>query len=240
MNDRRRVSLCATCLVDQVLPEVGVSAVRLLERAGCRVDFPSEQTCCGQPWFNAGYRREARRLARRTVRAFESAETVVLPSGSCASMIRVEYPTLLGGTPLGASARRLAERTYELSEFLTRVARWEPALADDAPAVSYHDSCHMRRHLQLHREPRQLLSAAGCALEEMVEPERCCGFGGLFSLKMPEAANAMSAEKLKQAAATGGQLLITADPGCLLQLRGLAPGGVRVEHLASVLEALTR
>lgn len=244
----KRVALCATCVVDQMMPEVGVAAVRLLRRAGYDVSFPAGQTCCGQPFFNSGFRREARRLARRTIDTFadedddgEPVSTVVLPSGSCTAMIRREYAHLLEDEPFYTyRARRLAAKTYELSEFLVQKAGWQPAAAVSAPTVTYHDSCHMRRMLGLGDDARHLLAAAGCEVAEMAESDRCCGFGGLFSVRMPEVSNAMTAEKLAQAGATGGRLLVTADPGCLMQMRGLDGDGVRAEHLAVVLEEVTR
>jgi len=241
----KRVALCATCVVDQMMPEVGIAAVRLLRRAGYEVSFPAGQTCCGQPFFNSGFRREARRLARRTVDAFADeglvGQAVVLPSGSCTAMIRCEYAHLFDDEPAYLyRARRLAAKTYELSEFLVQEAGWQPAPAASAPTVTYHDSCHMRRMLGLGDEARRLLAASGCDLREMAESDRCCGFGGLFSVRMPEVSNAMTAEKLAQAKASGSRLVVTADPGCLMQMRGLNGDGVRAEHLATVLEEVTR
>ena len=242
MAAAKRVALCVTCLVDQVLPEIGVATVQLLRRAGCEVDFPAAQTCCGQPFFNSGFRPEAIDLAKRVVEIFAGYEAVVLPSGSCTAMIRVEYPHLLEPWPeWHERARALAAKTFELSQFLTHQAQWKPAAIATAPAVTYHDSCHMCRLLQLREEPRSLLQAAGCAVGEMSEADRCCGFGGLFSLRFPEVSNAMTAEKLRQAAHTGAEVLVTADPGCLMQIRGLAQDhALRVEHLATVLEEATR
>jgi L-lactate dehydrogenase complex protein LldE len=240
MDKEKRVALCVTCLVDQLLPEIGVATVRLLERAGYRVHFPEAQTCCGQPFFNSGFRQEATELARRTIEIFEPYPAVVLPSGSCATMIRVEYAHLLAGQANWyGRARQLAAKTFELSEFLVRQAQWQPAPADAAPAVTYHDSCHMCRSLGLTDEPRRLLAGAGCSLVEMSESNRCCGFGGLFSVRLADVSNAMTAEKVRQAADTGTDLLVTADPGCLMQMRGLAGSkDVRVEHLAILLDEL--
>ena len=242
MAAAKQVALCVTCLVDQVLPEIGVAAVQLLRRAGCAVEFPQTQTCCGQPFFNSGFKQEAVDLAKRAVEIFEPYAAVVLPSGSCTTMIRVEYPHLLEPWPEWCErARALAAKTFELSQFLTHQARWEPAASAAAPNATYHDSCHMCRLLQVRQEPRRLLQAVGCALGEMSEADRCCGFGGLFSLRLPEVSNAMTAEKLRQAAQTGAAILVTADPGCLLQIRGLAAAsGLQVEHLATVLEEATR
>lgn len=242
MSSDKRVALFVTCLVDQVMPEVGVATVRLLRRAGYEVDFPGEQSCCGQPFFNSGFRKEARRLARRTVDVLADEPLVVLPSGSCTTMIRHEYPHLLEDEPnYYYRARRLAAKSYELSEFLAQEAQWEPPAAAGAPSVTYHDSCHMCRTLGLSAEPRRLLQQAGCQLTEMSESDRCCGFGGLFSIRMPEVSNAMTEEKRKQAGETGAHVLVSADPGCLMQMRGWPEAQEqRVEHLSVVLEEVTR
>jgi L-lactate dehydrogenase complex protein LldE len=242
MSDSKRVAVLVTCIVDQIMPEVGVAAVRLLRRAGYEVDFPTDQTCCGQPFFNSGFRDQAVKLVRRSVAIFEEYAAIVLPSGSCTTMIRAEYPHVLEPWPdWHARARHLAAKTFELSEFLVHQARWQPLAAANAPRVTYHDSCHMSRLLHLQQEPRTLLKAAGCTLVEMQEPDRCCGFGGIFSIRIPEVSNAMTAEKLRRALATETDLLVTADPGCLMQMRGLVKEhGLRAEHLATVLEEVTR
>lgn len=250
MEEPDRIALCVTCVVDQLMPEVGVATVKVLRRAGCQVEFPPEQTCCGQPFFNSGFRKQAAQLAKRTIEIFEAYEFVVLPSGSCTSMIRMEYAHLLEPWPEWQErAKRLAAKSYELSEFLVQKMDWRPAgsavmdpsgAESSAARVTYHDSCHMCRLLRVRDEPRQLLDAVGFSLHEMEEPDRCCGFGGLFSLRLPEVASAMTVEKLQQAAATKA-VLVTADPGCLMQMRGLASQeGPRVEHLAVMLEEQTR
>ena len=268
MDTPQCVALFVTCIVDQLMPEAGVATVKLLRRAGCNVVFPSQQTCCGQPFFNSGFRKEAQKLAMRSIEIFENEERVVLPSGSCTSMIRAEYPDLLADHPGWAErAERLAAKTFELSEFLVHQARWtpqseQPPKKEDAqessitsanttkdaspadtlrPAVTYHDSCHMCRHLKLKEEPRQLLKDARYSLHEMTESDRCCGFGGLFSLRMPEVSSAMTAEKLRLASNSGANTIVTADPGCLMQMRQLsATTGLEINHLAIVLEKATR
>jgi len=245
MDKPLRVALFVTCLVDQLYPEVGVAAVKLLRRAGCQVDFPAQQTCCGQPFFNSGFRQQAADLARRAIEIFEPYDAVVLPSGSCSSMIRLEYAHLLQGEPEWSErAKQLAAKTYELSDFLVNQMGWMPEgqiVQEGSPAITYHDSCHMNRLLGLGRESRQLLTAAGVLLCEMEESDRCCGFGGVFSARMPEVSTAMTAEKLRQATETGATTLVTADPGCLMQMRGLASDDEpAIEHLATVLEERTR
>jgi L-lactate dehydrogenase complex protein LldE len=242
MTDKPRVALFVTCLVDQALPDIGVNAVKVLRRAGFTVTFPVAQTCCGQPFFNSGLRDEARKLAEHTISALADADVVVLPSGSCASMIRNEYVHLFEDDPLWQrAAQMLAAKTYELGEFLT--AFGELAL-DDTPKedVTYHDSCHMCRGLGLRDEPRALLNRAGYEICEMSESDRCCGFGGVFSVRMPEVSNAMTAEKLRQARETGVTTLVTSDPGCLMQMRGLLAedDALTVEHIATLLERESR
>ncbi len=253
------VALCATCLVDQIMPEVGVAAVKLLRRAGCQVDFPAGQTCCGQPFYNSGFQQQAANLARRTIKIFEPYDTVVLPSGSCTSMIRLEYSHLFEGSPeWQRRARELAAKTYELSEYLVHQLGWQPRQTSEvletsevsvtpkvssevSPDVTYHDSCHMNRLLGLCDEPRQLIKQAGCSLREMEESDRCCGFGGVFSLRLPEVSTAMTAEKLRQAAATGTHTIVSADPGCLMQMHQLAgDDNISIRHLAVLLEEMTR
>ncbi len=248
MSSPKLVGLCVTCLVDQVMPEVGVATVRLLRRANFKVGFPQEQTCCGQPFFNSGFHPEAKKLAKRVIEIFSKYEAVVLPSGSCTTMIRVEYPHLLADEPAWHDrAQKLGAKTYELTEFLHQfapdfagAAAAETAAAEPTPTVTYHDSCHMCRLLNLKDEPREALTSAGVAIVEMEESDRCCGFGGLFSVRMPEVANAMSGEKLRQAAAAGAETLVTADPGCCMQLQGVAGDGIKVKHIATVLEESTR
>ncbi len=235
------IALFTTCLIDQFLPEVAQATARLLQRLGHQPWFPREQTCCGQPFFNSGLRAQAVALAQHTIATLEATDAVVVPGGSCTAMIRVAYPHLFADDPgWGDRARALAERTFELSEFLTQVIDWHPPHNSDAPAVTYHDSCHMKRMLGLDDGPRKLLQAAGCRLIEMQEPDRCCGFGGVFSMLMPETSDGISAEKWRQARATGAEVLVTADPGCLLHLRARRNGGPQAVHLAVLLEELTR
>lgn len=241
MNSSKRVALFVTCTVDQLMPEIGVSTVKLLRRAGYEVDFPLEQTCCGQPFYNSGFREEARHLAKRTIAALAKHDTVVLPSGSCTTMIRQEYLHLFEDDPEWLEhTRRLAAKTFELSEFLVHQAKWQPQ-SSQTRTITYHDSCHMNRMLGLKQEPRQCLKATGCHIDEMAESDRCCGFGGLFCVRMPEVSNAMTTEKLRQATETQAPTLVTSDPGCLMQMRGLVDDkNIQAEHLATVLEEMTR
>jgi len=243
MTQSKRVALFVTCLVDQIFPEIGVATVQLLRRSGYEVEFPQSQTCCGQPFLNSGFREEAVRLAKRTIETFAQYEAVVLPSGSCAAALRTKYPSLFEpSSEWHHRAENLVAKTYELSQFLTHEAQWEPKPSSSNLKVTYHDSCHSNRLINVRQEPRKLLEKAGCSLHEMTESDRCCGFGGLFSVRMPEISNAITREKIRQAEETGADVLVTIDPGCLMQMRGLVtePSSLRVEHLAIILEKLTR
>ena len=224
-----RVALFVTCLVDLVVPEVGVATARVLQRAGHEVVFPEGQTCCGQPAFNSGYRDEAAKVLRTTARALAEADAdaIVAPAGSCTTMLRTFAPTL------GVEAPHV----YELSEFLAEHGELAGRL--DA-SVAYHDSCHMLRELGLSSEPRALLEGMGAELVDW-DAERCCGFGGTFAVRQPELSVAMADEKLRSL--DGAQVLCGSDPSCLMHLRGrLRKLGseVRVAHLAELLEEATR
>ena len=237
-----QIALCVTCIVDQIYPEIGVATVKLLRRAGYEVLFPAGQSCCGQPFFNSGFREQATELAKQTITRFAPYPAVVLPSGSCTAMIRVEYLHLLQDDPYWyPRAENLAAKTFELSQFLIHEAKWQPqGPAVFRPAITYHDSCHACRILGIGQEPRQLLGTAGYQLNEMAESDRCCGFGGLFSLRLPEISNAMSSAKLDLARQSQAPLIVTLDPGCLMQLRGLADPTLQIEHLATLLETVNR
>jgi L-lactate dehydrogenase complex protein LldE len=232
-------ALFVTCLVDQFFPDVGEATARLIERCGRRVVFPRAQTCCGQPASNMGYRAEARRLARRFVEIFEPFDEIVTPSGSCASMVRVHFPELFHGEPEWEErSRRLAERTFELTEFLAA----RGFTAEDCRfrgKVTCHDSCHLTRELGVREPPRALLrQVPGLELVEMEDAGVCCGFGGAFSVKMPELSAAMLDDKLGAAEATGADVLTAADCGCLMHLGGALKrrgSRLRVLHVAEIL-----
>jgi L-lactate dehydrogenase complex protein LldE len=224
-----RVQLFATCLGDLFLPNAVADAETLLRRAGHDVVFPPDQTCCGQPAFNAGHRAAAARVARAFERAFSREWPVVCPSGSCATMVTHYLPKLLEVEPF---------EVYELSAFLATSASNTVSLAPErAPRIAFHDSCHMLRELGVSAEPRALLRAAGADVVELERPDLCCGFGGTFSVRQPEVSVAMADDKLADAKRSGAEALVTADPGCLLHLRARAArtGGPRVVHLATAL-----
>jgi L-lactate dehydrogenase complex protein LldE len=233
------VQLLITCLADQLAPEVGEATVRLLERLGHRVRFPEAQTCCGQPAFNDGFPDDAAVLAARTVDVFASPDPVVVPSGSCATMVRHFYPGLLAHSAYAEAARALAARTFELSEFVVRVLRRTDVGARFSARVTYHDSCHLLRELGVRDEPRRLLGAVGgLELVEMGYAEHCCGFGGAFAVKFPEVSSAILDAKVQRIVATGADAVVANDTGCLLQLAGgLRRHGaaVRTLHLAQIL-----
>jgi L-lactate dehydrogenase complex protein LldE len=240
-----RVALFATCLADLAAPEAAVAAVRLLRHVGIDVEFPERQSCCGQPAFNAGYHVEARRLAEHHLRVFEPYERVVVPSGSCAAMVVGHYPGLFApGTAEHAAAVQLAARTSELASFLVDVLGRDDLGADlRGTRVTYHDGCHALRTLRVAEAPRRLLLAAGAELLESAGHDTCCGFGGLFAIKMPEVSAAMARAKHDGIRASGAEVLTSADSGCLLQLGGSlrraagtgSPPGPRVVHLAELL-----
>lgn len=231
-----KVALFVTCLVELYRPSVASAARRLLERAGCVVVVPRGQTCCGQPPYNSGDREGARAVARATIRAFEGFDHVVAPSGSCAAMLHRHYPGLFDADdPWAARAAALAGKTRELTSFLAGVLRVEGPLApQDAGRVTCHDSCSGLRELGIKAAPRRLLGE----IVEMDEAERCCGFGGLFSVKYDAIAAGIGAKKLDEAEAVGADTLVAGDLGCLLHLAAIArreDRKVRCRHIAEVL-----
>ena len=239
-----RVALFVTCLVDLHRPSVGFAAIKLLEAAGCRVEVPPAQTCCGQPAYNSGDRTTARDLARGLLDAFGGYDYVVVPSGSCGGMLRAHMPHLFDDDPnIRARADALAARTYELVSFLTDVMGVTTVDAACLATATYHDSCAGLRELGIKAQPRALLeSVAGLTLAEMADPEVCCGFGGTFCVKYPDISTRMVADKTRDIAKTGAALLLAGDMGCLLNMAGrLQREGstVQVRHVAEVLAGIT-
>ncbi len=236
-----RVALLVTCLVDMIRPAVGFASVKLLEAAGCRVHVPA-QSCCGQPNWNSGDRRGAADQARAMIRAMAGFDYVVVPSGSCAATVVKDYPAILEGTPEEAGARDLAARTHEITGFLTDILGVERVEADWPARATYHDSCSGLRSLGVKEQPRRLLaSVAGLELREMGEPEVCCGFGGTFCVKYPDISNKMVGNKAEDVAATGAELLLAGDLGCLMNMGGkLSREGRPVEarHVVEVLAGM--
>jgi L-lactate dehydrogenase complex protein LldE len=234
-----RAALMITCLGDLLYPEVGVSIVRLLRSLGVVVEFPPGQTCCGLPLFNSGYHDEAAGVARRLVEIFREAPYVVVPSGSCAWMVKHEVPGLLAKTPLAEEARLLAGKTYELSQFLVRVLKVGRLETAFRGRVTYHDSCHLLRGLHEATTPRQILTGLdGVELVELPGHDECCGFGGSFSVRLPEVSTAILEKKLASVEATGAACVVACDAGCLMQMSGgltRRKSSVRAVHLAELL-----
>lgn len=244
MTQKPRVALFVTCLVDLHRPSVGFAAVKLIEQAGAEVFVPAAQTCCGQPAYNSGDRKDAIAIARQVIETFEDAPYVVAPSGSCAGMIRHHYPALFAGDPAWkARADRLAAKTYELVSFLTDVMGVERVAAALPARATYHDSCSGLRELGIKEQPRKLLATVdGLDLVELPGAETCCGFGGTFCVKYPEVSVEMVQRKADDVAATGADLLLAGDLGCLLNMAGkLSRDGraIAVRHVAEVLAGVT-
>lgn len=239
-----RVALFVTCLVDLYRPTVGFAAIRLLEEAGCQVEVPRAQTCCGQPAYNSGDRATTADLARAFLDAFGGYDYVVVPSGSCGGMLRTHMPHLFDDDPnLRARADALGARTFELVSFLTDIMGFTgPAARASGARITYHDSCAGLRELGIKEQPRRVLRAIGAEIVEMGEPELCCGFGGTFCVKYPEISTRMVADKARDIAATGAEMVLAGDLGCLLNIAGrLTREGspVQARHIAEVLAAMT-
>lgn len=237
----KTVQLFVTCLVDNFFPDVGFAVVELLERLGLTVEFPQAQTCCGQPAFNGGFWDDARAMARHTIDVLSrSSAPIVVPSGSCAEMIIHHYPEILAGDPAyAAKASEVAGRTYEFTQFLIDVLGVTDLQARASGCLTYHASCHGLRGLGLRNQPRQLLShVEGIELKELPEAEACCGFGGLFAIKMGDISGAILQRKLDNIEASGADTVVGGDVSCLMHIAGgLRRRGsrVRVKHVAEVL-----
>ena len=243
-QSKPRVGLYVTCLVDLHRPSVGFAAIKLLEQAGCVVVVPAAPTCCGQPAYNSGDRATARDLGRQVIAAFRGVDYVVVPSGSCAGMIRHHLPELMGDDPnLRGQADALAGKTYELVSFLTDVLGVERVPALYSGRVTYHDSCAGLREMGVKAQPRALLrQVTGVELQEMAEPEVCCGFGGTFCVKYPDISTRMVSDKAADVMATGADTLLSGDMGCLLNMAGRLSrlgSGIAVRHVAEVLADMT-
>ncbi len=238
--DTPRVGLFVTCLVDLFRPSIGFAAIKLLEAAGCHVDVPRTQTCCGQPAYNSGDRQDSRIIARQVITAFEAYDYVVVPSGSCAGMLRKHYPSLFAADPAWhRRAMALAERTHELVSFLVDVRGLDKVEATYDGTITYHDSCSGLRELDVQKQPRKLLaSVSGTHLRELPDANVCCGFGGTFCVKYPDISNRMAEDKTADIVATGADTVLAGDLGCLMQIAGkLQRQGIdiQVRHVAEVL-----
>ncbi len=237
----KRVQLFVTCLVDNFFPDVGFDVVEILEAQGLTVEYPQAQTCCGQPAFNAGFWNDARAMARHTIDVLSQSEApVVIPSGSCAEMIIHHYSEILNDDPVyGPKAKAIAERTYEFSQFLVDVLGLTDLQATASGCMTYHASCHGLRGLGLKKQPQELLqNVSGAEQKELPGMEECCGFGGLFAVKMSDISGAIMNKKLDNIESTGVDTVVGTDVSCLMHMAGgLRRRGskVQVKHLAQVL-----
>ena len=247
MNDtarRPKVGLFVTCLVDLFRPTIGFAAAKLIEESGCDVEAPATQTCCGQPAYNSGDRRDTRAIARQVIAAFEGYDYVVAPSGSCSGMLKFHYAELFADEPAWkARAEAFGAKVYELVSFLHDVRGMREVAARFEGSVTYHDSCSRLRELGVRAQPRQLLkSVEGLTLKELPDADVCCGFGGTFCVKYPDISNAIVGEKTRCIAGTGAGTLLAGDLGCLMNMAGkLQRDGVPVHtrHVAEVLAGMT-
>ena len=236
-----KVTLFVTCLVDQLCPQVGMATVEVLERAGCSVTFDEQQTCCGQPAFNTGYRNEARKFAKRFIEIFENsdAEAIVIPSGSCAAMVKHFHEVLADEPKLQERADRIAKKTHELSSFLVNVLGVEDVGAASRCKATWHDACHGLRDLGIHDEPRRLLNnIEGLEYVEMENADVCCGFGGTFSVKYPEISAGILDNKIEMIEKSGADTVVACDASCLMQIGGrLSRIGSKIQtkHIAEIL-----
>jgi L-lactate dehydrogenase complex protein LldE len=235
-----RVALFVTCLVDMFRPSVGFATVKLLRDAGCTVEVPRAQTCCGQPAWNSGDRETAKAIARQVIAAFEHYAYVVAPSGSCAATIAKDYAAMFdAGDPWAARARDLGARTHEITAFLTDVLGVAGVAQHLATIVTYHDSCSGLRSLGVEAQPRRLLaSVEGLELREMTDHDVCCGFGGTFCVKYPDISNVMAGDKTRAIADTGADLVLAGDLGCLMNMAGKASREGRTFRARHVVEVL--
>ena len=234
-------SLFVTCIVDQLYPQVGVSTVRVLRQQGVVVDFPEEQTCCGQPLFNSGFTGLARQLAERVLNTFSLSDFVVVPSGSCAAMLKVFYRDLFAGHPeLEEKANQLSQRVYEFSEFLVKVLGVTDVGARSSANATYHSGCHLLREMEVRDEPLQLLEQVeGLKLSPLPQSDTCCGFGGAFSVKYPHISEGMMNDKIANILTTDATTLISCDMSCLMHISGgLSRQGhpVVARHIAEILD----
>jgi L-lactate dehydrogenase complex protein LldE len=236
-----RVGFFVTCLVDLMRPSVGFAAIRLLEAGGAEVFVPPSQTCCGQPAYNAGDRADAIAIARKLLDEFEGCDYLVAPSGSCSGMIRTHYAELFADDPATAArAAKLALRTYELTDFLVSVLKFERPPGTFGGKVTYHDCCAGLREMGVKAQPRALLAnVAGVELTEMADCETCCGFGGTFSIKFGEISARLADNKCRNVQATGADAVVLGDLGCILSIEGrlrrIGDTRTKVLHVAEVL-----
>ena len=240
-----KVGLFVTCLVDLVRPNIGFATLKLLEDAGCEVIVPGSQTCCGQPGYNSGAREISKTLAKKVLAEFRDCDYVVAPSGSCSGQMKVHaVEDLFKGEPEEADFRSLAAKWYELSDFLVNVLKVEKLPGHFDGTITYHDSCSGLRELGVKQQPRAVLAKTGCELVEMQDAEKCCGFGGTFSIKLGEISTRMAENKCVNIGISGASAVVGGDLGCLLNIEGrLRRNGdtnTRVYHFAEIVAGLAK
>lgn len=236
-----KASLFVTCIIDQLYPRVGVSTVNVLRRLGVEVDFPAGQTCCGQPLYNSGFASQGRKLAERVLADFRESQYVVVPSGSCAAMLKVFYPELFRDDPaLLKEAEELAAKVYEFSQFLAEVVGADEAVGAHTGRVTYHPSCHLLREMGVKDHPSAILGRIeGLSVEGLPNAETCCGFGGSFAVKFPHISEAMLADKISNVTSTRAETVVSCDMGCLMNMEGALSrqgSSLQVRHLAEILD----
>ena len=240
MTNQKKITLFVQCIVDSIHPEVGDALVNIFHKLGVEIDCPTDQTCCGQPAFNSGYRQPASIAAKHFIKTFEDSDVIVCPSGSCVNVVRNHYPELLGDEPnWSRRAEELAGRVFELTEYLVDEVGVEDLGARYQGKITYHDSCHLLRGLGISEQPRALIRRInGAEFVEMNDSERCCGFGGAFSVKYPEISTAMVSDKVKNIMDSGADTVVGCDMGCLMNIQGrLSRMGseIKVMHIAQLL-----
>ena len=240
MKETKTVALFIQCLVDGIYPQVGESMVKIFRNLGVDLTCPTRQTCCGQPAFNSGYRREARVAAKRFIEIFENEDTIVCPSGSCVTMVRHHYAELFqDNASWRERAGQVAQKTYELTEYLVDVLQVDDLGAHYDGKITYHDSCHLLRSLRIKEQPRRLLgNVSGADFVEMHESDKCCGFGGSFSVKYADISAAMVEDKVNNIIDSGADTVVGCDMGCLMNIQGMLSrkaSDIRVMHIAQIL-----
>ena len=215
------VQIFIPCFIDQLYPQTAFNMVKLLEKAGCTVEYNAEQTCCGQPAFNAGFRSESKEVCAKFIKDFRGADYVVAPSASCVGFVRNYYSEMFGDSSMHKEVKDLGKRTYELTEFLVNVLKFDDFGAVFKSPVTYHDSCAALRECRIKKEPRQLLEKVkGIEVIEMNDVETCCGFGGTFAVKFEPISIGMADQKALNASATGAEYIVSTDHSCLMHLDG--------------------
>ncbi|MFK7902617.1 MAG: (Fe-S)-binding protein [Nitratireductor sp.] len=244
MPKKHKVGLFITCLVDLFRPSVGFAAIKLLEDAGCEVFVPVSQTCCGQPAWNSGDKADTAEIAIQVIKAFEEFDYIVAPSGSCAGMLKVHYREVFANDPKWSErANNFADKCFELTSFLTDIAKVKSVKANVKANITYHDSCAGLRELKIQKQPRKLLnSMKGIKLSELQNSEACCGFGGTFAVKYSDISNAIVSEKTEHIENSKADTLVAGDMGCLMNIAGkLKRQGstIEVRHVAEILSGMT-